>query len=158
MVELSGLDIVFLLIIVFAAIRAAFRGFVKELLSTAALFGGIAVAVLFSGLAAVYLQPYVGEGPWAQVVAFLGLFLLVYFVLKIFESALNRLIERINLQNLDRALGFFLGLAEGIFLVFVVILLLQLQPVFDLEQTIAGSLVARVLLPLLPYVEQLIGG
>ena len=76
MVELNGLDIVFLLIIVFAAIRAGFRGFVKELLSTAALFGGIAVAVLFSGIAAVYVQPWVGDGPLAQVVAFLGLFLL----------------------------------------------------------------------------------
>jgi len=158
MVELNGLDIVFLLIIVFAAIRAGFRGFVKELLSTAALFGGIAVAVLFSGIAAVYVQPWVGDGPLAQVVAFLGLFLLVYVVLKIFESALNGLIERINMQNLDRALGFFLGLAEGIFLDFVIILLLQLQPVFDLERTIAESVVARFLLPLLPYVERLIGG
>ena len=158
MVQLNGLDIVFLIIIVIAAIRAGFRGFVKELLSTAALFGGIAVAVLFSGLAAVYIQPYVGAGPWAQVVAFLGLFLLVYVVLKVFESALNRLIERIHLENLDRALGFFLGLAEGLFLVFVLILVLQLQPLFDMERSISESVVARLLQPLLPYAERLMGG
>ncbi len=158
MVQLNGLDIVFLLIIVFAAIRGGFRGFVKELLSTAALFGGIAVAVLFSGLIAVYVQPYVGSGPLSQVVAFLGLFLAVYFVLKLFESALNQLIERIHLENLDRALGFFLGVAEGIFLTFVLILALQLQPLFDLEELLAQSVIAGLLVPLLPFVERVIGG
>lgn len=153
-IALSGLDIVFLILIAFAALRAGIRGFVHEFLSMAAVLLGIGAAVLFSGIAAQLLQPYVGGGTWSQVVAFLGLFLVVYVVVKLFENALNRLIERINLESLDRALGFFLGIAEGLFLVFVLVLILQLQPVFDVEQLLLESEISRFLIPLLPYAER----
>jgi len=49
--ELSGFDIVGIVIIVFFALRTGIRGFVKELLSMAAVILGIAAAVLFSGVA-----------------------------------------------------------------------------------------------------------
>ncbi len=153
-ISLSGLDIVFLILIAFAALRAGIRGFVHEFLSMAAVLLGIGSAVLFSGIAAQLLQPYLGGGTWSQVVAFLGLFLVVYVVVKLFENALNRLIERINLESLDRALGFFLGIAEGLFLVFVLVLILQLQPVFDVERLLLESEISRFLIPLLPYAER----
>jgi membrane protein required for colicin V production len=153
-ISLSGLDIVFLILIAFAALRAGIRGFVHEFLSMAAVLLGIATAVFFSGIVAQMLQPYIGGGAWSQVVAFLGLFLIVYVVVKLFETALNRIIERINLESLDRALGFFLGIAEGLFLVFVLVLLLQLQPIFDVEQMLLESQIARFLVPLLPYAER----
>lgn len=156
--ELTGLDIVFLIIVVFAALRAGFRGFVREFMSMAAVFLGIAIAVLFSGVAAVYVQPWIGAGAWSQVVSFLGLFLVVYLLVKIFESALNRIIERINLESLDKALGFFLGIVEGLLVSFILLLVLQLQPLFDTRQMIADSTLARYLLPLLPYAERLMGG
>jgi membrane protein required for colicin V production len=152
-VILTGIDIVFLIIVVILAIRAAMRGFVKELLGTAALILGIAGAVLFSGLVATLLEPYVGGG-WAQIIAFLALFIVIYLVVKIFESALNKLIERIHMDQLDHALGFFLGLVEGVLVVFVLILLIQIQPFFPPEQLLADSLFARFLLPFLPYAAQ----
>ncbi len=157
-VDLSGLDIVFLIIIVFMALRGVFRGFVREFMAMAAVILGITVAVLFSGVAAVYLQPWVGVGPWSQVISFLALFLVVYLVVRIFENALNKLIERINLESFDRAMGFFLGIAEGLLATFIVVLILQLQPVFDTREMLAGSLIAQFLLPLLPYAERLISG
>ena len=152
--ELSGLDIVFLVLIVFSALRSGIRGFVHEFLSMAAVILGIAGAVFFSGLVAPLLHPYVGVGPWAQVIAFLGLFLVVYVVVKLFENALNRLIEHINLESLDRALGFFLGIAEGLFVIFVIVLVLQLQPLFDAQPLLTDSRIARFFLPLLPYAER----
>lgn len=154
--NLSGLDIVFIVVIVFFALRVGIKGFVKEFMSMAALILGIAIAVLFSGVAAVYIQPYIGNGVWSQVVAFLGLFLITYVVVKLFESALYRIVEHINLESLDRALGFFLGIVEGIFAVFVLILLLDLQPVFDAETVLAESVFARTLIPLMPYAQRVI--
>ena len=155
--DLSGLDIVFLIIVVFMALRAGFRGFVREFMSMAAVILGIAIAVLFSGVASVYVQPWIGAGGWSQVVSFLGLFLIVYLLVKIFENALNRIIERINLESLDRALGFFLGIAEGLLVCFILILVMQLQPFFETGVVIADSVLAQFLLPLLPYAERLIG-
>jgi len=154
--NLSGLDIVFLVIALFFTLRVAIKGFVKEFMSMAAVLLGIAVAVLFSGVAARYAEPYLGDGAWSQVVAFLALFLIVYVVVKLFESGLYRLVEHIHLEALDRALGFFLGLAEGVIAVFLLILVLQLQPVFDAEPILRESVFARLLLPLLPYAQQFI--
>lgn len=154
--DLSGLDIVFLIIVVFLALRAGFRGFVREFMSMAAVILGIALAVLFSGVVAVYVQPWIGSGAWSQIVSFLGLFLVVYLVVKVFENALNRLVERINLESLDRALGFFLGIAEGLLVTFILVLVFHMQPFFDMREAINQSVIAQFLMPLLPYAERLI--
>jgi membrane protein required for colicin V production len=156
-VELAGIDIVFAIIVVLLAFRAAIRGFVRELLGMAALLLGIVVSVLFSGLVAEALERYIGPTIWSQVIAFLALFLLVYLVVKIFEGALNRLIARINADQLDHALGFFLGIVEGLVIVFVILLTVQIQPFIDAEQLIADSLFARLMMPFLPFVTDRFG-
>ncbi|MBU8912937.1 MAG: CvpA family protein [Spirochaetales bacterium] len=152
--ELAAVDFVFAIAVVILALRAAIRGFVKELLGTAALILGIVAAVLFSGLASGLIDDLVGSSVWSQVIAFLGIFLIVYLVMKIFEGALNRLIERIHLNQLDHALGLFLGIVEGIVVVFVFLLLIQIQPFFEPETLIGGSLFARVLVPFLPFAAE----
>ena len=152
--EFAGIDIVFAIIVVILAFRAAIRGFVKELLGTASLFLGIIAAVLFSGLVARLIDEYMGPSIWSQVIAFLVIFLVVYLIVKLFESALNRLIERIHLDQLDHALGFFLGIVEGLVVVFVLLLLVQIQPFFEPEVLVEGSIFARILLPFLPFATE----
>ena len=154
----AGIDIVFGILLIFAAMRGGVRGFVREFMSMAALILGIGLAVVFSGQVAVLVNEYLNAAAWSQVIAFLGLFLGVYLLVKVFETALNRLVERINLDNLDHALGFFLGVAEGMLLIFVILLLLQVQPVFSADAVVRGSIFAEALLPLLPYASQLLGG
>ena len=156
--ELTGFDIVLLVIVGFAALRGAIRGFVKELLSMASVILGVTAAVVFSGWVAVYLEPYVGAGPWAQIVAFIGIFLVVYVVVKLFERAFSQIIDKVHLESLDHALGLFLGTAEGILLVFLIIMLIQIQPVFEVERLLEQSEVTGILLPLLPYVQELVNG
>lgn len=152
--SVAGIDIVFGIIILFMGLRAAIRGFVKELLGTGALILGVVVAMIFSGAVAGIIDRYMGPSIWSQIIAFLGLFLIVYLVVKLFESALNRLIERIHLDQLDHALGLFLGLIEGLVVVFVLLLLIQIQPFFAPESLITGSLAARLLVPLMPIVSE----
>jgi len=150
----TGIDIVFSIVVVILAFRAAIRGFVKELLGTAALFLGIIAAVIFSGLVAQMIDEYMGPSIWSQVIAFLAIFLVVYLIVKIFESALNRLIERIHLDQLDHALGFFLGIVEGLLLVFILLLLVQIQPFFEPEVLIDESFFARLMLPFMPFAAE----
>jgi len=139
---------------VFAVLRGAVRGFVKELLSMASVILGITAAVLFSGAIASYLERYVGSLMWSQIIAFLGIFLVVYLVVKLFENALHRLIEHIHLESLDHALGIFLGLLEGIIVIFVLILIIQVQPFVDADRLLRGSAFARLLVPFLPYASE----
>lgn len=152
--QLAGIDVVFAIVIVILAIRAAIRGFVKELLGTAALILGIVAAVLLSGLAAQIIENWIGESVWSQVIAFLAVFLIVYIVVKIFEGALNRLVERIHLDQLDHALGLFLGIVEGLVVAFLLLLVIQIQPFFDPEVLMGGSIFARILLPFLPFAAE----
>ncbi|TVQ21885.1 MAG: CvpA family protein [Spirochaetaceae bacterium] len=156
--NLAGIDIVFAVLILIMALRSGFRGFIREFMSMAALLLGLGVAVLFSGQTAVLVNEYLDAQAWSQVIAFLALFVLVYLFVKIFESALNRLVERINLANLDHALGFFLGVAEGLLLVFVLLLVLQIQPFVNPDTIVRNSVFAEALLPFLPYASRLLGG
>jgi membrane protein required for colicin V production len=155
--NLAGIDIVFAVVILIMALRSGFRGFIREFMSMAALILGIGVAVLFSGQASIIIDEYLDAQAWSQVIAFLALFVLVYLFVKIFESALNRLVERINLANLDHALGFFLGVAEGLFLVFLLLLMLQIQPFVDSDPLVRTSIFAEALLPFLPYASRFLG-
>lgn len=115
---------------------------------------GISVAVLFSGVLAGYIDQIIGISPWSQVISFLGLFLLTYLAVKIFESALDRLIERIHLDSLDHALGFFLGIAEGLVLTFLLLLLIQVQPFVPPAALLEESLFANLMSPLFPYIPE----
>ncbi|TVR03937.1 MAG: CvpA family protein [Spirochaetaceae bacterium] len=152
--DFVAIDIVFTIILLFTTLRAALRGFVQEVLSAAAVILGIAAAVLFSGLVAELLEATFGRSIWSQVVAFLAIFLVVYLVVKLSERALRNLVEQIHLESLDHALGLFLGLVEGILIVFVLILLIQVQPVLSPSRVLDGSVFARFLVPFFPYASQ----
>jgi membrane protein required for colicin V production len=154
--SLSGIDIVFIIIIVILAIRCTFRGFVTELLSMAALLLGVIGAVLFSSKAVPIIEHYLGDTYWNKIIAFLAVFLIVFIIVKIFQGLLNKLIEKIHLQKLDRALGFLLGLLEGVLLVSLILFVLQVQPFFEVSNLIKESIIAGYLAPLLPYVSDLI--
>lgn len=154
--QFTAIDIVFALLLVFTTIRAGIRGFVREFMSMASVGVGILAAVLFSALIAELIMEFFGSSAWSQVVAFLGIFVLAYAIVKLFEKGLQRLVERINLESLDHALGLFLGVAEGVLLTFILILLIQVQPFVEPERLLRGSAFARLLLPFLPYASEFI--
>lgn len=143
-------DVVFSLLILAASIRGARRGFVAEMGSMAALGLGVAGAALFSRRLSAFVSQTFGPSPWNQLICFLVIFLVVYILVKLIESALHSAFEKLNLERLDRALGFFLGLAEGGVLVAALLLILTWQPFFNVKPLLEGSFFARFLVPLLP--------
>lgn len=154
---ITVLDIVLLVVIAAAAIRCFFRGFVAEVMSTAAVLVGILGAVMLSEAGALLIDEHVAYSRWNEVIAFLVIFLAIYLVVRLIEGILRGLLERIRLDRLDRALGFFLGIAEGIIAVMVIVYLLKVQPVFDLDQTLANSFVARIALDIIPLASPELG-
>jgi membrane protein required for colicin V production len=57
----------------------------------------------------------------------------------------------LRLGSLDRALGFFLGIAEGIIIIAVIIIIMRLQPFFEVEELINESVIAGIMLQIIPY-------
>lgn len=156
--DIPVIDLVFLGLILIAVIRAVFRGFVKEVLSVAALLLGLLFAGLFSGLVAQLLVPYLGESILVQVLSFLVIFIVVYLITKLLEAGLQNLLEKAALENLDKALGFFVGLVEGVLVVFLILFVAQIQPFFDLEEGLQHSIAYQILSPFFPFATQLVNG
>ena len=154
--DLSALDIIFLVILLIATFRCVIKGFVSEAMSLAALILGIGGAVLFSGAGAQFLDKQFGQSGWNQVISFLAIFLVLYIVVKAFEGGMKRLLERLNLGSLDRALGFFLGFAEGFIFISVAIIILRVQPFFDTSGLLEGSIIAGIVINIIPYGLELI--
>jgi membrane protein required for colicin V production len=154
-VSITAIDIVFALLILVLAVRGAIRGFVAEFGSVAALFLGLGGAIALYKSVAVLLDKWFGTSLWNPLIAFLVVFLLIYLVVKTLERLLGALFDRLDLERLDRAIGLFLGLAEGLLLVGVLLFLLSWQPFFDTRGLLRDSLFARFLAPLLPSPERL---
>lgn len=153
----AAIDIVFLVLIVVLAIRGAIRGFVTEIGSVAALVVGLGGAILFYKPLAALIGRLFGISMWNPLIAFLILFLVLYMVIKLLEHLLHAMFDKLNLERLDRAIGFFLGLAEGLLAVCVLLFLLNWQPLFDARKLLEHSLFARVLSPILPSPQRIFG-
>lgn len=149
--QIPPLDIVFLAVIVLAAIRCTFRGFIREFMTMAAVLLGLILALLFAGILAVFLEQYIGNSMLNHVIAFLIIFIVVYLLLKIFETALRNLFDRLNLENLDKSLGFFLGIVEGLVIVTVMVYLMEVQQFFDFRTILDQSIIAAGVRAILPY-------
>ena len=128
------IDIFFTAIILFMTVKAIIRGFVTEVMSIAALGLGIILGVLFSGMLGEFIGSKFGVSNWNQVIAFLIIFLVSYIIIKIFENGLNALIEKIHLNKLDRSLGLFFGIVEGLVLVIIIVFVIEVQPIFDTQK------------------------
>jgi membrane protein required for colicin V production len=147
-------DVIGIVVLLAAGFRCAFRGFVTEFLSVLAVLTGLTLSVLFTSALTPVLAPYLGESFWTPIVAFLIIFLVGYLIIKVIESTLHRIIEKIQLEKLDQALGFFLGLVEGLLVLAILVFVLQLQNVIEVKALLEESYIARVLQRIIPVGAQ----
>jgi len=148
--NIAAFDIVSLIILFILAIRATFRGFLTEIMSMASIIVGIIIAVVFTRPVSILLQDYIGNSIWNMIIAFLGLFLISYLIIKIFESSLNTLIEKIQLEKLDQSLGFFLGLIEGFLLIVILVFLMQAQQFISVSNIFENSYASSIAEKIIP--------
>ncbi len=134
------IDVLVLIILVFSALIAFLRGFIREVLTIAGVLGGMVAAYYF----APHLQPHMrgwlgvdetveppqqlfGIVPYAMVsdaLSYGAIFITVVIVLSIISHMLAETIKSIGLGAIDRTLGVFFGLARG-----VILLVLLYMPV-----------------------------
>ncbi|MDR1419301.1 MAG: CvpA family protein [Treponema sp.] len=145
------IDIIFAVLIVIFTVRCYLKGFISELLSMTAIVLGLLSSLFFYKNGAVFIRdrfmPGVGVIP--EILAFIILFLVVFIAVKIVERLLQDIISGIRLGGVDRFLGIFFGIAEGIAVVGLVLLVLHVQPVFNAQSILEKSIFARMLLPLI---------
>jgi membrane protein required for colicin V production len=111
------------------------RGLVRELLALAGWIVAFVVANVFSGSVANWLPAGISDPSLRVLVAFVVLFIGVLIATSLFALALRGLVRRVGLGAEDRLLGAFFGLARGMLIVMILVLLAGLtglprQPVW----------------------------
>ncbi|WP_428768304.1 CvpA family protein [Treponema sp. HNW] len=139
------LDIVFIVIILFIAIHGAVNGFIKELFGKASLVLGVLAAVMFYAKLMPYINRHIKSAFVSQILAFLLIFVFVYLIVRLVQHFVGTFFSGDILQGLDRALGFFFGAAEGLLLIFLVLVILYAQPWFKIGSLVDTSFFHTVL-------------
>ncbi len=159
---MSVIDWVFTGFIVLLAVRCFVRGFVQEVLSVAAYLVGIFSGLMFSNPLMAFAEKragITGVPPNVQyIVAFIISFVVGFLLMRLIEKLVREGLEAANLDIFDKVLGLVLGIGEGLVLVSLALVLMQIQGFFDLSTLLSESLFAGVILPLIgPTVSQTFG-
>jgi membrane protein required for colicin V production len=143
----APLDIAFTMLILIITVRAALHGFVEELFGVAWLILGLLFAINFYKAGADYIRTKILQDVkiLPEVLAFIGLFLIVFIVVKIITFILKDIINRIKLGGLDHFLGVLFGVVEGLLAVALVIFIINIQPLFDGGAVLKNSVYNRFL-------------
>lgn len=114
---MTGFDIAVLLLVGVSAITGFLRGFVQEMLALGAwIFALVAIRFLHTPLS-LALEPTVGTGSGATVLAFALLLLVPYAVVKLVANWLGAKTRNSLLGPIDRVLGFGFGGVKGLIIV-----------------------------------------
>jgi membrane protein required for colicin V production len=149
--SLAVIDIVFLVLTALLILRGGIRGFIREFLSWPTLALGILAAVFFYKNGAIFIERQFlpGMKVLPEILAFVGIFVIIFLAFKVLEKILRDIVEGISLEGVDRALGAVFGLLEGAALTAFVLFLLVIQPLFDPSAILGSSVFANILLPLI---------
>jgi membrane protein required for colicin V production len=145
---MNALDWIFLAIIGLLGIRCLVRGLVEELLSVAAFVVGLLSALLLYKPGGAFLKERFGLATLPEAIAFAAIFLIGFLLVKLLEKLIREGLEAAHLDKLDRILGLVLGLAEGIIVVSLILIVMSVQPLFDVKKLLEGSAFARFILPI----------
>ncbi len=129
------LDYAVLAILGFSILLSVIRGLVREVLALAAWAIAFVVAYMFGTELAALMPEEIPGGELRWLAGFATLFFLVLLTMSLVALALSQLVKSAGLSVEDRILGAVSGLARGVAVVMILVLMvgatsLPLQPVW----------------------------
>ena len=126
--QLIWVDYVILGIIAISAIIGLFRGLVKEAFSLGGWVVAIIIGIRFNQGFAVYLVDYIELPSVRLAVAFVILLLLSLLLCSMLSYLLSQIVDKTGLSGTDRFAGLLFGIARGMVVMSVLVLLAGLTP------------------------------
>lgn len=115
-------DYVILGLVTLSALVGLWRGLVSEVLALVAWIAALAAAWMYSAQVAEMLVGYIDEPVWRQVAGFALIFIGVLLLAALLRYLLRELLRVAGLGPADRMFGTFFGIARGLAIAFVLVL------------------------------------
>ena len=146
------IDIIFIAIILVFAIVSAIKGFINAIFNKLCWILGLIAAFLFYNMLSVPMMDFVKNQIASDILSFLVIFIAVFLFIKIIQTILSKVFDGEIMKGLDRSLGFFFGLVEGIVIVYVFIFLALKQPWFPKPEFLTSSIFVKMFEHIINYV------
>lgn len=153
--ELQVIDYILLVLMVVMVIWGFVRGIVCQIGDLAALILGIVGAHLWGSTCAAWVQSHTSwDGMACSVLAYIGLFLLIYLTVRIVASFIKSLTKLVRLGWIDSVCGAFFGAFKLLLfasMVFNVLLWVAPQASWWRDESLATSVSYPILRELFPW-------
>ena len=107
-----------------SALISVVRGFVKEVVSLLIWVAAAVIASIFYDQLAVWMVDWISTPSLRMLTAWILLFVAVLIVGGILNYLLGKLVEATGLSGTDRLLGLLFGLARGLIVLMVIVIIL----------------------------------
>jgi membrane protein required for colicin V production len=123
-VSLIWPDYIIIVIIAVSTVISLLRGFVRESLALAGWILAVWVSLMFMHQMAIFINPYLNLPPSIlSLVSFALLFILTLIVSALVTNLVAKLVDQTGLSGTDRSIGMLFGIARGIIIVGILVLL-----------------------------------
>lgn len=121
-------DYAVLVIVGASVVLSIWRGFAREVLSLAGWVLAFVAASLLSGTVAEWLKTTIADPSLRALIAFVAVFFTTLLMASLLALTVSGLLKKAGLGVEDRLLGGFFGIARGLLIVMIFVLLAGLTP------------------------------
>ena len=125
---MNGADLAILIVLALSIVVSLFRGFIKEVFSILVWVAAAFAAFQASPPLAEALTPHVAVPSARTIIAFVAVFVLVLVVGGLISYLIGQVVEKTGLSATDRLFGGLFGLARGVVIVLLAVMLARITP------------------------------
>jgi membrane protein required for colicin V production len=123
---MNTVDLVFAILLLWAAYRGFTKGFIVQLATLAALLLGILGAVMFSDFTSeLIIKKFEVSGQYLPILSFAVTFIAIVIAVHLLAKMLNKLIDAIALGIVNRLLGVLFSILKTAFIVSIILVLIN---------------------------------
>jgi len=123
---MNTIDLVFAILLLWAAYRGYTKGFIVQLATLAALLLGILGAVMFSDFTSeLIIKKFDVSGQYLPILSFALTFIVIVIAVHLLAKMLNKLVDAIALGIVNRLLGVLFSVLKIAFIVSIILVLVN---------------------------------